>query len=240
MKKLSLRRLSSTAAMASLTLGRGRFLEFTSGAEKIRMTLGPLTPCGAIADERWIGLSSRHGPLLLSNADALLSLCGEVPVLTVQPPQAWYWQLINQKMAPMLSDLLAPLAPLAEEPVLDDRWDCRVLIERNGEKTYGTLSLGAESLLQILNDAPWRFIEQTVPERWVLAHPVIVGRMDLLVNQLRSLRPGDVLLPAEAVFDVQGRGNLQLGNQRWAVCSEDRNDHLQLRLIHEEGSIHEQ
>ncbi|WP_434698159.1 type III secretion system protein [Pseudomonas sp. D1-1] len=240
MKKLSLRRLSSTASTASLALGRGRFLEFTSGAEQIRMTLGPLAPWGVVAGERHTGFSSRHGPLLLSNANALLSLCGEVPVLATEPPQAWYWQLINQQLAPGLCDLLAPLEPLADEPLLDDRQQCRVLIERGAETAYGVLSLGAATLLQVLDNGPWRFIEHVVPEHWALSHPVIVGRMDLLANELRSLRPGDVLLPTDAVFDIQGRGNLQLGHQRWSVCTEDRNDHLQLRLIHEEGSINEQ
>lgn len=240
MKKLSLRRLSSTASMASLALGRGRFLEFTSGADQIRMTLGPLATCGVIAGERHTGFSSRHGPLMLSNADALLSLCGEVPVLTAEPLQAWYWQLINQQLAPVLCNLLAPLEPLTDAPLLDDRQQCRVMIERSAETAYGVLSLGAATLLHLFDNGPWQFIEHAVPEHWVLTHPVVVGRMDLPANQLRSLRPGDVLLPAEAVFDVQGRGNLRLGNQRWSVCTEERNDHLQLRLIHEEGSINEQ
>lgn len=239
MKTLSLRRLSSAAAMASSALGRGRFLEFASGVEKVRVTLSSRRPSRAKVAARYIGFSCQHGPLLLANADALLSLCGEVPVITTEPWEAWYWQLINQQMAPALSELLAPLEPLIDQPELIDRQDCRVLIERNGERAYGALGIGAESLLRVLNGAPWGFIEQ-MPTNWMLPHPVAVGRIDLLISELLSLRPGDVLFPSEAAFDVQGRGSLQLGNQRWAVCTEDQNVHLQLRLIHEEGCNNEQ
>lgn len=240
MIKLSLRRMSHTAALARLTLGRGRVLECDSGGEHISITLSPLNPCGSSVDEEWMGLSSRHGPLLLTQAGALLSLCGELPVVTAGPRQAWYWQLINQQLAPVISELLAPLEPLADVPTLVDRQDCRVLIERGGEKAYGVLSLGAESLLQLLDHVQWRFIERAVPGHWGISHPVVVGRLDLSINQLRSLRPGDVLLPVEAVFDVGGRGQLSLGNRQWRVDSEGGHDQLQLRLIHEEGNSHGQ
>ncbi|KAF1032694.1 MAG: Type III secretion protein hrcQa [Pseudomonas sp.] len=240
MKALALRRVSSAFASACQALGRGRWLTFTSAEEPVYLTVGPLLPAGSYPDEQRLNLSSKHGPLQLSNADALLSLLGETPVVAAGELQPWYWQLINQQFPDALYELLSPLEPLPEaNPLLPDCLELRINAERGSERVHGVLRCSADTLLHLFDAAHWQYIEQPWPGDWPLHYPLELGRVQLTVNELRSLRPGDVLLPAQPRFNTQGQGHVQLGERLWRVDSETLNDHLQLRLIHEEDRHHE-
>lgn len=240
MKALVLRRMSSTVANACQALGRGRWLAYGSGETSGYLTLGPLLPPGSYPDDLRLNLSGKHGPLQLSNADALLSLLGETPVIAAGELQPWYWQLINQQFPDAIYDLLSPLepSPLACPPQAECL-ECRISVERGGERVHGVVKCSADTLLQLFDAAPWHYLEQQWPHDWPLHYPLELGRLQLSVNELRSLRPGDVLLPATPRFDPQGQGRLQLGERLWRVHSETLNVHLQLRLIHEEDLHHE-
>lgn len=232
--------MSSTVANACQALGRGRRLAYGSGETSGHLTLGPLLPPASAPDDPRLNLSSKHGPLQLSNADALLSLLGETPVIAAGELQAWYWQLINQQFPDALQDLLSPLQPLPEaNPPLAECLECRISVERDGERVHGVVKCSADTLLQLFDAADWDWIEQRWPQDWPLHYPMELARLQLSVNELRSLRPGDVLLPANPRFTPQGQGRLQLGERLWRVHSETLNDHLQLRLIHEEDLHHE-
>ena len=241
MSALKLRPVSPSVAAVCQALGRGRWLTFTSADETVRLTIGPLLAPGTARDEHALALSSKQGALHLSNADALLSLCGEVPVISTEPVQGWYWQLINQQLSPFLYDLLSPLEPLpTPAPSLPERLDCHIGAERKGETVHGVLSAGADTLLRVLDAAHWQLVERPLPGDWPLHCPLVLGWLNVTVNELRSLRAGDVLLPSAPLFDINGSGQLQLGHRRWAVNTDVLHDHLQLRLIHEEGIDHEQ
>ncbi|MGB3125108.1 MAG: type III secretion system protein [Pseudomonas sp.] len=240
MKALALRRVSSTFASACQALGRGRWLAFNSGNEPGYLTVGPLLPSGSYPDDPRLNLASKHGPLQLSNADALLSLLGETPVIAAGDLQPWYWQLINQQFSDAIYDLLSPLEPLPEvDSPRPDCLECRISAERGSERVHGVLKCCADTLLRLFDGADWQPIEQPWPGDWPLHYPLELGHLQLTVNELRSLRPGDVLLPANPRFTPQGQGNVQLGERLWRVHSETLNDHLQLRLIHEEDLHHE-
>lgn len=240
MNALQLRAVPASIAAAGLALGRGRRLELSSGEDRVHLTLGPRVMPDMTRPQPALHLLSQQGSLLLSNADAVLSLCGEVPVISSGPSQAWYWQLINQQLSRTLHDLLSPLEPgTASAPALPERIDCRISVERSGEQAQGVLSCSAVTLLRLLDAAPWHGVERPLPADWPLRYPLVAGRMNLTVSQLRSLRPGDVLLPEETLFDIHGAGRLQLGDQQWAVQSPVRDEPLQLQLIHKENA-HEQ
>lgn len=239
MKPLNLRQVPANVAAAYTALGRGLWLDFASAEEPVRLTLGPLLAPGTAPGEH-VSFTCQHGPLRLSNADALLSLCGETPVVCAGPPQGWYWQWINQQLSPTLQALLSSLEPQVEPTDLGEYLDCRLSVERAGERVHGVLSTPVDTLLRMLDAAQWQAVEQPLPADWPLHYPVVMGRIRLTVNELHALRPGDVLLPTTALFDSQGQGSLRLGNRQWAVDTEHQDDHLQLRLIHEEDLHHEQ
>lgn len=232
MKPLKLRQVSPSVAAASRLLGRGRWLVFSSAGADGRLTLSPMVSNDSAET---VALGSARGLLRLSNADALLSLFGSAPVVCAGPLQPWYWQYVNQQLSPTLASLFAPLEPLegTDEP-LPDRVECRITVQLAGETVHGVLSSAADTLLRIFDAAAWQAIEQPLPGEWPLHYPVVLGRLALTINQLGSIRVGDVLLPSEPFFDSEGNGQLQVGARRWTVGAEALDGNLQLRLIREE------
>jgi type III secretion protein Q len=235
MKPLKLRQVSPSVAAASRLLGRGRWLAFSSAGDDGRLTLSPM-----VSDDsaETVALGSARGLLRLSNADALLSLFGSAPVVCAGPLQPWYWQYVNQQLSPTLADLFAPLEPLEPLEGVDeprpDRVECRITVQRAGETVHGVLRSTADTLLRMFDAAAWQAIEQPLPGEWPLYYPVVLGRLALTINQLGSIREGDVLLLAEPFFDSEGNGQLQLGARHWTVGAKALDGNLQLRLIREE------
>jgi type III secretion protein Q len=231
MKPLQLRQVSSAVAAASRWLGRGRWLAFSSAGDNGRLTLSPMLSNDCAAT---VALGSARGLLRLSNADALLSLFGSAPVVCAGPMQPWYWQYVNQQLSPTLAGVFAPLEPLegVDEP-LPERFDCRISVQLAGETVHGVLSSNADTLLRIFDAAAWQAIEHPLPDDWPLHYPLVLGGLTLTINQLGSLRVGDVVLPTEPLFDSDGNGQLQLGARHWNVGAEALDGHLQVRLIRE-------
>lgn len=231
MKSLTLRQVTSNVAAASRLLGRGCWLDFSSAEDDGRLTLSPLPSFDNAAS---VPFGSARGLLRLGNADALLSLFGTAPVVCAGPMQPWYWQYVNQQLSPTLAGLFAPLEPLdgVDEP-LPERFDCRLTVQRAGETVHGVLSCGADTLLRLLDAAPWQAIEHPLPVDWPLHYPVVLGRLSLTIQQLSSLRVGDVVLPNAPGFDSEGHGHLRLGARDWVVDAQALDSNLQLRLIRE-------
>lgn len=239
MRPLSLPRVPECLARACSELGRGRWLELEYGEETVRLTLSTQGSYHSREGAPTLQLSSRHGPVYLSNADALLSLWGDMPVITTGDTQAWYWQLVNHRFAPVLQELFSPLQPSNEaslEPA--ELINCQLCTERAGETVWAVLKCSAETLLCLFQAAPWQFSQHRLPESWAVVRPLIVGRVSLTASELRSLHEGDVLLADDGSFDTSGYGRMLLGDRLWAVNTERQNDHLQLRLIHEEPLHH--
>lgn len=61
----------------------------------------------------------------------------------------------------------------------------------------------------------WQRHERNLPDNWTVPHPVVLGQVSLTLKQLRSLRPGDVVLPSLSHFDNNGDGYLLIAGQRW-------------------------
>ncbi|EGH41121.1 type III secretion protein HrcQa, partial [Pseudomonas syringae pv. pisi str. 1704B] len=177
-------------------------------------------------------------PLLLSDAEALLSLLGEVPLTLGGEYQAWYWQLFNQRLSPVIADLLAPVAPFSDAPT-EPAIGCRVLVRLGSERLDAHLHAAPATLLRLLGSADWQVLNRDVDESWSVATPLIVGELSLTREQIASLRPGDVVLPARCRFDSAGQGSVTLAGRQWAARTDQQAQHLFLQLGHEEHSHHE-
>ncbi len=91
MSALRLRKVDALLAQATRALGAGRRLGFSARGQHAELSLLPQHEDARIpADGVW--LNTAVGPLLLSDAEALLSLLGEVPLTLGGEYQAWYWQ----------------------------------------------------------------------------------------------------------------------------------------------------
>ncbi|NWA02062.1 type III secretion system protein [Pseudomonas gingeri] len=237
MTPLALRPVSRALADASRLLGRGRWLEYPLRGAMARLSLSPLIEADRLAsdDHAWTTLDSAQGPLHLTHADAVLSLFGEVPVVTGGPLQGWYWQYVNQHLSPPLAALLAPLEPWAQaDNDHAGHFACRLAVHGADESVHARLACDAQTLVRLLDALPWQAIEQPLPEDWPLPIPLLLGELSLTLNELRSLRPGDVLLPGRAYFDCAGHGVMHLATQTWRVATGVANDTLFVQLNHEE------
>ncbi|GFZ72724.1 type III secretion protein hrcQa [Pseudomonas amygdali pv. eriobotryae] len=237
MSALRLRKVDALLAQATRELGAGQSLGFSAAGQDAELTLLPLLagtgePAGAV----W--LSTAIGPLLLSDAEALLSLLGDIPFTLGGEQQAWYWQLFNQRLSPTIARLLAPVEPLHNKPQAPTL-GCRVQIRRGGEQLHAHLHATPDTLLRLLRSASWQARTRTVDESWSVASPLIIGEMSLTREQIASLRPGDVVLPAHCQFDSAGQGFLSLAGRQWAAQTDQHAQRLFLRLSHEEHRHHE-
>lgn len=237
MNALYLRKVDPLLARATRELGAGQSLAFHSQGQHGELTLLPLV---AESDVAAIGvwLNSAVGALCLSDAEALLSLLGDAPLTLAGEQQSWYWQFFNQRLSPTIAALLAPLEPLFDSPA-QASFGCRIQARLAEESVHAHLHTTPETLLRLLSCAPWKARQRPVDETWSVTTPLIIGELSLTLNQLASLRPGDVVLPARCDFDSTGQGRLALGARHWAAHADSQAHHLFLRLSHEEHGHNE-
>lgn len=232
MTTLNLRKVCALRARVTRELGAGQRLGLRVQDEDAElMLLPPLTETAAPASGVW--LDSAVGALCLTDAEALLSLLGDAPLTLQGEQQAWYWQFFNQRLSPTIAALLAPLEPLPEHPVTATV-GCRVQVRRAGQTLHAQLHATPDCLLRLLRAGAWQARKQALDETWPVTTPLVLGELALTLEQLASLRPGDVVLPARCRFDSSGHGRLTLAGRQWAAHASDQAQQLYLRLSHEE------
>ncbi|EGH95157.1 MULTISPECIES: type III secretion protein hrcQa [Pseudomonas syringae group] len=237
MSALCLRKVDPLLAQVSRELGAGQCLSFSAKGQQAELTLLPLIA----SDEtpaKGVWLNTAVGALCLSDAEALLSLLGDIPLTLGGEQQAWYWQFFNQRLSPTIADLLAPVEPLPQA-CAELTVGCRIQVRLADQQVHAHLHATPETLLTLLRSAAWQARLKPLDERWSISTPLILGELSLTLEQLASLRPGDVLLPANCKFDSAGQGFLTLAGRQWAAQTDSQDQHLLLRLSHEEHSHHE-
>ncbi|MCD5993871.1 type III secretion system protein [Pseudomonas sp. CDFA 602] len=237
MSALRLRKVDPLPARATRELGAGQRLTFEAQGQKGELSLLPL-----VADSdtpiKGVWLTTAVGPLCLDDAEAVLSLLGDAPLTLSGEQQGWYWQFFNQRLSPSIAAVLAPIGPLADGPA-PTLFGCRVQVRLAEESLHAHLHCAPETLLRLFACAPWTACKRPVDDAWSVTTPLIVGQLALTLDQLASLRPGDVLLPAHCQFDSAGQGRLALGGRQWAAHAGSQDHQLFLRLSHEEHAHHE-
>ncbi|MGX9566212.1 type III secretion system protein [Pseudomonas sp. CFBP 5748] len=237
MNKLNLRKVNALLARATRELGAGQQLSFSTRDHEAELTLlPPLAQTGPDAAGAWLG--SAVGALCLTDAEALLSLLGDAPLTLQGEQQPWYWQFFNQRLSPTIAALLAPLELLSESPA-SATVGCRIQVRRDEQTLHAQLHATPDTLLRLLSAARWQARNEPLDEAWQVTTPLIIGELALTLEQLTSLRPGDVVLPALCRFDGAGQGRLALAGRRWAADVTGQAQQLFLRLSHEEHTFDE-
>lgn len=234
MTALRLRRVNRAVAQVSRELGAGVTLYFTAHGLPGQLILSQIGAGQPPTDDA-VALSSAAGPLRMSDAGPVLSLLGNAPVVFEGTHQAWYWQYVNQQLSAPIAALLAPIEPIeADRELAGAQLSCRLQVRLGEESVHAVLSASAGTLLSLLSSEQWQRHERDLPDNWKVPHPVVLGQVSLTLEQLRSLRPGDVLLPSLCHFDNNGNGYLHIAGQRWHAGTEKQDDRLVVRLGHEE------
>ena len=206
---ICLPRRDSQVVAAYRRLGRGmRFLFLVAGeAGELVLEPGPAPDAGVS-----LSFESRCGVMTFSDSAAILSLFGECPVAladTGNDPESWFWGLFQQRLSPQLTGLFGYLRPLAD--LQQGTLECRVSVMLGQSRTVGRLSMPAQSLLALYDAGVWQAIKAPLCENFAVSIPVVLGHLQLAIEQLRTVQAGDVLLLECPGYSVDGAGSLSVG-----------------------------
>ncbi|AZE59164.1 MULTISPECIES: FliM/FliN family flagellar motor switch protein [Pseudomonas] len=238
MPLLSLPSIKSDTVAARHRLGRGLCLPFQVAQQRGELRLEPgHTPTTGNA----VCFETACGVLAFADAAPLLSLLGECPV-TLAPagndPDSWFWALFQHHLSPQVKALLGYVR-LLEAP-RPKSFGCRLTVALEASRVEGYMWLTPESFLALCDAGPWRATAGPLPASFPLAIAVVLGRVQLPIEQARSLRPGDVLVLEQTFFCAQGNGFLQVGTRRLHGCIDDDSGPLCLTLTSiEDASVDE-
>lgn len=212
---LSLPSVSAEEAVARQRLGAGVALPFEVAgvAGRLALSLGN-GPTGTHPTV----LECAHGALVLGEPGPVLSLFGECPVALPAEPgpdDEWFWSLFHQLMSEPLRQAFGFLTPLGATGV--GGIACRLDVQLGDARVASHLEVPGQTLLGLLDAAPWQRQAAPWSERFELRVPLLVGHLALAGGQLAALRPGDVVIPEAPLFDSSGHGQLRLGRHRLKV-----------------------
>ncbi len=231
MIKLALRPVSPQLAQATRALGAGVTTTFTARGMQGELCLLPLSPDASEQPGTW--LNSALGPLHISDAGALLSLLGELPVTVAGETQNWYWQLISQRLSPVLAECLSPLSILEIEAPMAAEIRYAAKVSLGEEALHTQLASSASTLLNWLQASTWRQRHRIFPASLSIRIPLALGLTELTYEQLGSLRPGDVVVPSQERFNCEGTGVVDLAGRYWNAQTRTCGKRLLLNLATE-------
>jgi type III secretion protein Q len=219
-KILEFRRLPSAQAELRRRIGQGLALDFQLGDSQGVLTLRQTTQA---PDQDCVTLASGLGPLRLNRASALLSLLSTCPALLPNDDEMdgtnsddWYWAFYNQCLSPQLREVFGHFSPSAR--AIDNGLPCELEVRLDEQIVLSQALLPTGTLEQLLAQPGWRSLSNRPALGWRLSTAVVLGRTTLTMRQLKSLRPGDVVLPEQPLFQPDGTGSLFLGRQHLQVC----------------------
>lgn len=239
MPQLILPLVNGDTVAARRRLGRGLRLPFHVAGQGGELCLEPgRAPAGVKA----VCLETVCGVLALAEAGPLLSLLGECPVTLAEAgndAESWFWALFQHHLSPQVLALLGYVRLLETERPTG--FGCRLSVTLGASRVTGYMWLSAESFLALCDAGPWRAMGAPMPGAFQLPIAVILGRLQLPIAQARSLRPGDVLIFEQCLFQAHGNGHLQVGRQRLPGCIDDDTGQLRLTLTSiEDTSVDEE
>ena len=231
-------RLDAQQVAAYRRLGRGIRFSFQVAGEPAELLLEPgHGPETGVAHS----FETRCGVITLSDAGAMLSLFGECPVVLADgdnDPNSWFWALFQQRMSPQLTRLFGHLRPLAT--VQPGTFECRISVSLGQSRSVGQLSMAPHSLLMLHDAGGWQAIKALLPEDFALAVPVELAGLQLAIEQVRTLRVGDVLVAEHGPFSADGMGQLSVGRLRLHAQIVDEGGRRSLRICSiEESAVDE-
>ena len=225
---LNLPSVKGDVVAARRRLGRGLRMPFQVSQHSGELLLEPgPAPVG-------IGVlcfETACGVLAFGEAGPLFSLLGDCPVTLAQSgndPDSWFWELFQHHLSPQVRGLLGYLRlRVYEQP---SEFGCRLSVTLGASRVVGYLWLAPESFLALCEAGAWQPIAAPLPALFQVPVAVPLGRLQLPVTQVGSVRAGDVLMFEQSFFQAQGDGYVQLGRQRLHGRIDDESGALRLTL----------
>ena len=230
--------VKSGTVAARLRLGRGLRMGITVQDQQGELLLEPGRAPRSAAP---LYFDSACGLLAFSEPGPMFSLLGECPVTLAEAgndPDSWFWELFQHHLSPQVRALFGYLRLRTPPGKLN--FGCRLTVTLGPSRVVGYLLLTPESLLALCEAGHWQPTAQPLPTSFQLAIAVTLGRLQLPLTQVRSLRVGDVVMLEQAFFDVHGNGRLRMGRHRVHGRLDDESGSVCLTLISiEETSVDE-
>lgn len=220
--------VAADGVSARRRLGCGLQLRFQVNGEEglLRLEPGP-APTGVEP----LCFDTARGVVAFSNPGPLLSLLGACPLTlaaTGNDVDSWFWALFEHHLSPQVRALFGRLRALPYAQAFN--FGCRVCVALGESRAEGYFWLSADSFLALYAAGPWRPIAAAMPAQFQVEVVVVLGHLQLPVAQVGGLRPGDVVMLAQALFQVQGTGYVQVGRHRLHGRLDDETGPLCLTL----------
>ena len=205
-------------------LGRGLRLSYQVGGQHGELLLEP----GHMprANGSFV-FDTACGALAFGNPGPVLSLLGDCPVTLAEHGNdldAWFWALFQHQLSPQVQSLLGYLR--LQESVQPHDFSCRLTVRLGESRVVDRLSLAPDTFLALCDAGPWQSLAPSLPHSLTLSVSVLLGHSQLPISQVSSVRPGDVLMLKNPMFNANGDGRLRVGRQG-----------LQGRLDHDTGVL---
>ncbi|MFC6296395.1 YscQ/HrcQ family type III secretion apparatus protein [Pseudomonas sp. CCM 7893] len=230
--------VDGATVVARRRLGRGLRMPFQVADQSGDLLMEPGRAPTGVAP---LCFESACGVLAFAEPGPLFSLLGECPVTLAEAgndPDSWFWELFQHHLSPQVRALFGYLR-LVPAP-RKSNFGCRFTVTLGPSRVVGYLWLAPESLLALCEAGPWQPTAGPLPASFQWAMAVTLGRLQLPITQLRSVRAGDVVMLEQPFFDVQGNGHLHMGRHRLHGRIDDESGPLCLTLISiEETSVDE-
>lgn len=234
MNKVPRRTLSQAEADAFTRLGGGLYLDYPLAGTTGRIRLLPcLDRTQDVAEGQRLRCSG--GRLRLTDASAVLSLCGTAPVVFGGAAQPWFWQYFNQNLSSPVAAAFATLIPDdADEKAFEQPVVCHINVRVGDESVDALMALETMAFLEITRSPGWQRLQTGWDENWPITCPVVIGTVSLSTQALQALQPGDIVFPTDYQFDCDGKGSLELGGRTWPVVAQSKGQDLFFHLSNNE------
>ncbi|MCF5721603.1 FliM/FliN family flagellar motor switch protein [Pseudomonas syringae] len=214
---------------ALLRLGCGLRLPFQVADQHGELIL---EPGHAPNQPTCLGFETAVGVLTFGDPGPVLSLLGDCPV-TLAPqgndPDAWFWALFQHQLSPQVQSLFGFMRLKTDVRAAD--FSCRLTVKLGQSRVVDCLTLTPDAFLALCAAGPWQPLALSLPPSLPLSLSLLLGRSQLSISQVSSLRPGDVLLLSTPLFNADGEGHLCLGRRRLRGRLDDDRGTLRFTLF---------
>lgn len=205
-------------------LGKGLRLSYQVAGQHGELIMEPgHAPVGGTA----VGFETAVGVLAFAEPGPVLSLLGDCPVTLASQgndSDAWFWALFQHQLSPQVQSLLGFLRlKTGSRPAA---FSCRLTVTLGESRVVDCLRLTPETFLALCAAGPWQSLAPPLPPAFALSLTLLLGRSQLPISEVSSIRPGDVLMLTKPMFNAEGEGHLRLGSH-----------HLHGRLADDNGTL---